>query len=222
MKTYTIQKNQHDFRPRDGFGILPWFWLKNRALVVGVEFTESCLYDFGNDPDRQDWSFKLPGISLNPIWRPKNHKAAIVAARSNPGNGWMEVTAYWNHSGGEHRAERDNKSRADFFSSKTPGPIFKPGMRLVYIIYAESKNKFGIRLFKKGHYGKLSNLDALGNTSFFSWVDKDPWLYSPTGMWFGGADNDGNGIGGVAPQEMTVKINRAWVKINGLKKRNLI
>lgn len=202
MTTFHIQKDQHDFRPRDGFGFLPWFWIKDRALTVAVEFDANCLYDFGDDPDSHDWAIKLPGLSLNPFWQAKNHQAAMVAARSNPDEGWMEVTAYFNHSAGQRHAEWDKSSAAR-------GAVFAPGEQLVYILWPESRTRFGIRLFDKTHGGELVRGDALTEPIFFEWETGASWLCTPIGLWFGSNRT--------APQQMSLRVNKAWVRQNEIK-----
>jgi len=175
--------------------------LKKYALVVGVKFGENCFYPSQGDSDLiHDWNIKLPGIKIKPNKDAAKQQAILTAARpwrGDEGAKLMEVTSYANIDG-RRVVGWDDETDQTFWRIRL-------NEEFGYIIWMEGdvvKN----RVFQKRISEHPPFLQAKLTYS------KIPWLMFPSGMWFGGVDNDGNGLGGVAPQQMDVYINRAWVK----------
>jgi hypothetical protein len=89
MTTYTVQKNEHKFKP----GIFK-MQTKPGQLDFEAVFDESCLY---SPIDKEhDWN-KLIGRAFDPV-SPHNN-SALVAWRSK-GEGVIEIADYWHIGGG--------------------------------------------------------------------------------------------------------------------------
>lgn len=194
MKSFQIKKDHHDFDPPDGIGIIPYCKLKRKALVVGAVFHDNCIYDPKGDSDLiHDWNYKLPGISLHPLWRTKHIDSAMISARSDFENKWLEVTTYKNIDNHHVIGWEDEGPDRD----QVLGRIY-PGEEMVYILWAESRNIFNIKLFRK--IG--DRLNPINQQVQYRWPDRNPIIYTPTGIWFGGPEP--------APQFMQVDVGREW------------
>lgn len=193
MKSYEIDAGKHDFRPKDGLGLIAWNApllpsLKKSALVVGMVFHDNCLYNFP-DGDNHDWN-KLPGVSLELF--SKNQNAVIGAWRSRPDLGEIEVTSY---------ANRDGKHIVGWDEEPDRDQVFwrvKPWREVSYIVWADEPGTWNVRVFNGRAHLKPPYQQAQYK------FRKKPCLFTPVGLWFGG-DRP-------APQRMTMEVNRAWVR----------
>jgi len=195
MKAYTIKKGQHDFKPRDGFGLIWWPKIKKRVLTVEFEFGKDALFDPGNDKDLQhDWN-KLPGISLGYPWTKKNKNAIMVGWRPKDGE-FLECTFYIN---------RD----FDHNAPDHPRIDLRPGERAGYAIWPTSKSEWRAVFYainEKGQFTSMSEQLRIKHRSSF--------LMAPIGLWFGGNKT--------APQDMSIYVNRGYELQSELKKKNLM
>lgn len=162
--------------PPDTFWILPsWKVKKIRAIEVEFEFSKRCLYNFGDDPDQRDWN-KLAGLTFHPFKRDQN--AVLIGWRSNPQVGMLEVTAYSNINGGRYIGWGQDQRMMYIQPEQKGKVVIEPdGLKWDFSFYKEGK---------------------VMNRTQHTQIDKFKRGYK-VGNWFGGFDNDGNGLGGKAP-----------------------
>lgn len=73
----------------------------------------------------------------------------------------------------------------------------------------KSKGEFEIRI-KRNDKGFLATLTTNGLTMEKQLPHQPKWCTRLIRPWFGGDDNDKNGLGGVAPEDITLEINYTW------------
>lgn len=192
MRTYCVKEGKHDFWPPDGFMIYPFEYLRNRELIVYCVFGKGSIFDhMGDDDLKHDQNFKLHGFSLMPPWRKKNKNAVMVSARPYFENQNIGVTAYANIDGRNVIGwDHDRGLQTTDFIRVKIGELFR------YKIYPHSRTEWIVRIEKQTDGGNWIGQEALYQ------FDYRPTLLTKIGTWFGGYDNDGNGLGGVAPQDI--------------------
>jgi len=110
MKTYTVKKGKHDFRPVDSLRPANPC---TKEIRYKVTFTESCKYTLPGE-DQRDWN-KGGGVSFSLFSNTRN--AVMWAWRWRPEIQRIELCAYWHRDGVAHYAETEN----DFPFACNPG-----------------------------------------------------------------------------------------------------
>lgn len=191
MKTYTIGKGRHTSLK----AIVDQNKLcaadKFRKLVVEVEVLPESIYKLQDDQDLiHDWN-KFPGVSAY-IW-PSNKTFATLAFRSTS-EGTLQVVPYANLN--------DEVNRK--FPPSIPDSIFefKVGDKFYYEIELQEPNLI-VSLFQ--------NENDLLTSDVFKAKAMSKYIRT-TALWFGGYDNDGNKLGGVAPSKLKYKLKHKIYK----------
>lgn len=183
----TIPKGKHyDLNlARIWHRFIPFCYRKDRVIVFEARIlTEP--YDIRPDSDQDD-RHKLCGISLNG-YNESSVNAIMTSFQANPETGTWDIMIYVN----------DNRAwvpRPEFPSK--PGDIIRSEFRLKY------RNSIELTIYINGE-------KVLQTPYVYTWLNskiKFPALILP---YHGGQDNDGNGIGGVAPEDIHIelKINK--------------
>lgn len=186
----TIPKGKHyDFSiARLGHRFIPFKYKKNRVISFeAVILTEP--YDISPDPDQND-RHKLFGINLNG-YRASNVNAVMVSFQPNPQDATWDLSIYGN----------ENK----LFSFRPEFPS-KPGDKIRGEFKLLSRNEIELTIYLNGEKIIQTPYVYIWNNASICF----PTLILP---WHGGKDNDGNGIGGVAPEDIQLTLN---IKKNGI------
>lgn len=195
MKTFTIRKKKsgslksllHHTR------IIPH--RKFKKLKVEVEVLPQSVYPTHEDKDLLgDWS-KFPGVSAF-IW-PSNKTFATLGFRTNA-EGLLEVCPYANLNDAANR-------RSPHEAPKDKIITYKPGDTFYYEIelyYGEGKHLV-VSVFEDEN--KLITSHSFTPKAFSNY-------FRTTSLWFGGADNNGNGLGGKAPSSVQFKLKNIIYK----------
>lgn len=159
---------------------IPFRYKKNKVIAFEAQILTDP-YDIRPDRDQMD-RHKLFGINLN-FWKPSNQNSMMVSFQANPEKGTWDIANYVNVGG-------DFVPHVEFPSKK--GDIIKGEFKLV------ARNAIEL-------YTYLNGEPMTWNPYFYNWRNtakiKYPSLILP---WHGGKDNDGNGIGGVSPVDLTI------------------
>jgi len=198
MKTYTICKN----RSGSFKSILHHSRLisndKFRKIRVDVEVLDKSVYPTFEDIDLLgDWS-KLPGVSAF-IW-PSNKTFATLGFRTNA-EGNLEVCPYANL----------NDSVGRVFPHEAPKDkvlTFSPGDRFYYEVEYHVSDDLIPYLVVSVFEGENRVL-----TSHSFQMKSMGRNFRTTSLWFGGADNDGNRLGGKAPSNVKFKLKHQIYKM---------
>ena len=183
---FSIKKGKRDFCPRDSIAI--WLTSRLKSIYYEVYFHESCLYDMGKDKDQLDWN-KGGGVSFHMFTNTDD--AIMWVWRSLPKTREIEVTMYWHIK---------NSGKKFHVSKKT----FKVK------IEKEWSEKIEIELIKLSDKDWTLLISDSNTTETIDRVTirKDFLLARSIGVFFGGENNSEGEFGGVAPQEMKLRINR--------------
>lgn len=180
MKKYCIDPGKTDFRPRE----FPFIWpVRMFAFELNFSFTESCIYDWGDDRDADDWN-KVGGISL----KLTNHKInSIMAAwRPNPDKGEIDVTIYRHING---KVFKGDGTTGETMLSLQP----KGHGRLLIVPFNRGKT----------FVASLESVkDSIRPNPLNIEFSKKHFLAKRIGTWFGGSNNSAGEFGGVASQYM--------------------
>lgn len=184
MITYRVKKGQNAFRPY-GFMVIPnsnWALPGVHAKLV---FDQNATYDLDKE-DQGDWN-KVFGLRFHLFSNRKN--SLMVAHRWNKAAGVHEFTSY------VHRDREIIKGWGEdqVFLKTAHGTLVD-----AYIFPVNDDRKAWCVWIANGENGNKVVIH----------YDKKRWVIGRIDPWFGGADSDGNGIGGVAPKNLSFKMNR--------------
>lgn len=176
-----VKKGQHDFRRINGSLEVPWILPSFVDFRFRFKFNPECVYPSMGDKDLAgDWN-KGGGMSRG-FETANNKNSAQWAWRSSEVNGMIEVAPYFN---------KDSQN----LHSKYGSVFFAP----------YSWGECTISKRKKNYTVKITHLDT-GQEVVATEELGGTWFVRKIGAWFGGWDNDGNGLGGVAPNDMTIEV----------------
>lgn len=172
-----VKKGKHDFKPLRMPFEVPWILPSKLRFKWRFSFDASCLYDPQEDKDlANDWN-KGGGVTLSLFKNTRN--AAMWAWRADFENGKIEVAPYFNKDNGIIFPDHDK------ILSFYPGQVGE-------VIVRREKSLWFVEVNHIIDEIRVSQSEKL----------KRPWFVRVLGAWFGGYDNDQNGLGGVAPQDM--------------------
>lgn len=188
MKKYKIKKGWHTnyFSLRFyliRFRFFLFRYFKNKKIIVTISFNEDALYDFGKDPDKHDWN-KAFGVTLGLLTR-SNKNAVMMGWRALYNEKKIEITPYF------------NKDFDRITDSKLNVKLY-PREKYIFQIIPEKDNKWTIL-----------TMNGLKKTVEY---DFTPTIFRLVAPWFGGKDNENNGIGGVPNQDISYNIKYKIVK----------
>lgn len=178
----TVHKGWHDFCPPE----LPGF-VRPRSLdeyIIYLRFDDTIRYEIPTD--QTDWN-KGGGLTSNFFRRAKN--SLFFAWRYAPESGLIELTPYQNINYG--RVVGDGKE--EVLLRCKPGEL----VRQRFIPINGRTWMTATERYNEDH--KL----WVGRTAQFTFLKEYRTMWT-AGLWFGGADNDGDGYGGVAPQKIRI------------------
>lgn len=179
-----IPKGKHyDFSlARLWYRFIPFRYRKNKVISFeAVILTEP--YDITPDPDQSD-RHKLFGINLNG-YRASNVNAVIVSFQANPQDATWDLAIYGNEDKlFTYRPE---------FQSKV-GDKIRGEFKLL------SRNEIELTIYLNGEKIIQTPYVYIWNNASILF----PTLILP---WHGGKDNDRNGIGGISPVDIRIKLN---------------
>lgn len=183
MKIIIPKGKHYDFSlSRLWYRFIPFLYKKNKVISFEANIlTEP--YDIRPDPDQAD-RHKLFGINLN-FWKASNQNSIMVSFQPNPEDNTWDIAAYVNDSGSwVHFAETSSKS-----GDKIRGEFVLESRRRIrlYIYVNDEKVNYD------GYFHTWNNTKV-----------RFPSLILP---WHGGKDNDGNGVGGVAPVGIDIELD---------------
>lgn len=173
MNSYTVKKGKHSFQPMP----FPKIWTGTKKAFGGTaSFSESCIYDWGNDKDQKDFN-KLCGAALS-LFAPKHWNSAMIGWRWNPQRSVFEVAPYFNR---------------------------KKAVIIGDIISVQPNEEFTFLISQNGKQWTTTLVTADGNSSTKT-VDYaiNSALTTNVHAWFGGANNEEGEFGGVASHDMTL------------------
>ena len=185
MRQYTIQKGKHfQFNlHRLIRRLLPIRARKGKALQFQAVI-ENEPYDIRPDPDQAD-RHKLIGFGLKWFTIYNNKDAAMISFQPDPGKGVWNICAYVNHDFGWSTGDE---------LEVLPGEQFAGRIELI------GSNTVEIVIWNK---------QVRTQAFYYTWRRR-PRLLAQLLPWHGGADNEGNGIGGVAPEELNIRLDYQW------------
>ena len=167
---------------------IPFCYKKNKVIVFEAQIL-SQPYDIRPDTDQDD-RHKLFGINLNG-YKASNVNAMMLSFQANPQDNTWDLMTYTN--------EDKNWIQRPEFPSK-PGDKIRGEFKLL------SRNSIELTIY-------VNEEKVLQTPYVYTWRKakiKFPVLILP---YHGGKDNDGNGIGGVAPEDIQLTLN---IKKNGI------
>jgi len=182
---YTIKKGHHIDRSVKAL-VARFYYRFLKSINVrkthSIQFSFRILsdpYDIRPDPDQLD-SSKLFGVNLNKN-NPSNYDAAIVTFQSNPEKGTWDIAPYFNYDKGKFvRPNEISVKRGQDVSGE---------IRFIH----DSLVK--IKIFT----------DEKAIEAQYLW-DKDFRKAAYILPWHGGADNNKDGTGGVAPTDIKIQL----------------
>lgn len=161
---------------------VPFSYKKNKIITFEAQILTDP-YDIRPDRDQND-IHKLCGINLN-FWNPSDVNSIMTGFQANAEDATWDITPYVN----------DNKNFVPYSEVPTKaGDKVKSEFKMV------SRNKIELRHFINGE-------PVSWNPYTYVWLKSKiryPALILP---WHGGKDNDGNGVGGVAPVDIKIYLN---------------
>ena len=184
MQEYLFQAGKHNAKPYE-----PWWPIWNpRGFEIEFVLDKSCwfpLEEWEGDEDWFDWNFKIAG--LTGAFSRNNYRAAMIAARPAHEQDTFLVTAYTNDKKGGWETGEETAQIG------------------VVELEAGEVGKASAKIHRKRGGAEVRyTLQGGGNTIQVTHDFDKPWLniYRQIGSWFGGADSDGDGIGGVPHKPM--------------------
>lgn len=151
-----------------------------------ISFTARILsepYDIRPDADQHD-RHKLCGINLN-FWRPSDINSIMLSFQANPEKGTWDLSPYVNVDGNfVPYAEVQSK----------PGDEIQVDFKMV------SRNKIEVYMY-------INGVSCVWNPYFYIWDNAKIQYPALILSWHGGKDNDGNGIGGVSPEDIRIELD---------------
>ncbi len=182
MKTYNIPKGKHlDLNLHRILTRLKPIRIR-KGLTIKFEariLTEP--YDIRPDPDQND-RHKLFGVGLKWFTLKNNKNAALISFQPDPANNRWNLAPYANRSFGWETGLNFPVKTGEYFTGE---------------IYFEEKNVISFTL----NNGLTDSFPFI-----YDW-DFTPKYGSILLPWHGGKDNDGNGIGGVSPVDLEIKMS---------------
>jgi hypothetical protein len=193
MKQYTFTAGKHNAKPIDP--VWPRVWPKGfRGSFI---LDKSCYFSYENwekDTDWFDWNFKIAGMSA--YFSANNKRSAIITARPAFEQDMFLVTAYTNDKKGGFKTGTDTQ--------KLGVLGFAAGEKVEYECKLTAGNLLTTHL--------LYTLRTGNQEIYISHQFDVPWhgVYRQIGSWFGGADSNRNGIGGVPTKDMKYQAEFQW------------
>lgn len=161
---------------------IPFKYKQGKTIVFEAQIlTEP--YDIRPDADQND-RHKLNGVNLNGF-KASNLNAIMTSFQANPVDNTWDLMIYTN----------DNEAwvpRVEFPSN--PGDLIRSEYKLI------ARNAIELTIYLNGE-------KVIQTPYVYTWLNSRicfPTLILP---WHGGKDNDGNGIGGIAPVDIDIKLN---------------
>jgi len=186
MTEYAFEKGKHNAKPNQS--ICPRFGV--RGFTGRFKLDLSCWFgkdEWKGDSDYYDWNFKVMGISS--YFSANNRTSAIIAARPIDEPGKFIVTGYTNDGKGRFRTGQHTEAIG------------------VLVVEAEQEVEVDVRL-SKGNFFRPDRvqyeLKTDANSIYIEHQFRIPFhrIFREIGSWFGGADSNNNGIGGVPHKDM--------------------
>lgn len=165
------------------YRFLPFCYKRNKVITFNAKIlTEP--YDIRPDADQLD-QHKLCGINLS-FWKESNVNAIMTSFQANPKDGTWDIYPYVN-------VNRNFVPGVRLFQSK-PGDSIRSEFKLI------NRNTIHLSIYHNDE-------PVISNPYSYRWNDakvRYPALILP---YHGGKDNDGNGIGGVAPIDIHIELD---------------
>lgn len=202
-KLYTIKKGKHTSYCLDFLLIRAkvffYSWVLKRTLQVWVKFPKEAFYKDQGDTDlRGDWN-KMIGINLNAL-APSNKNSVNLGWKADTVNGWFYVTHYYNIDGENIKGDETGDERVYNFAVDEE---FYYRIE-IYRIF-DNKTLVDMGIWKKIGGGWVPR-------SIARRFDSKSMVMRMIAPWFGGADNDDNQLGGVAPVDVSIWLKFEWLK----------
>ena len=163
---------------------IPFFWKKFKRKKLTFTGQITNLYNTQGDNDLRGDLNKFFGVNLT-AFKASNTNSIMTGYRSN--DEVYEHTLYRNSQG------------ENIYDVSEGNLLFIPTTTIF-----------------------TGNIEYIGNDKYKVTLQDKEWIFTETNRswlcryilpWFGGYDNDGNGLGGVAPEDINIELTYKWIKL---------
>lgn len=191
MRQFKVKKGKHTFFSTR----FPWLpclktYINKNSFIIDFELSEQTKYymllDDGYDKDQYDWNIKVAPHSFG---IPFNKYAIMPAVRFDPINNLFEITCYSNNNFSYKAGTEENEVMLK-------GDVGK---------YRWEAKKLETSTWEMKISGFLNNQWVTVKTVHT--VDSNSNIVIVAPSWFGGENNEKGEYGGVAPQDLLIRIN---------------